>query len=185
MKKRKIQVKSILRLGLLILCAVMLGVNVYLVNAGRLMGNPLPMPFGYGAAVVLSGSMEPELSKGDLIVVGLAEEVRLRDIVVYRDKSSLVVHRVIAVEGDTLITQGDANRVADEPISLAAVKGKVLFKIPYAGTLVEWIKSPVGTLFLLIAAVLLVEIPRRMEKKKDDLERERILEEIRRLKDEL
>ena len=47
----------------------MIGFNVYLANAYGLVGNQLPMPFGYGAAVVLSGSMEPEFSEGDLILI--------------------------------------------------------------------------------------------------------------------
>ena len=41
--------------------AVVLGVNVFYLNASRLAGNEVPMPFGYGASVVLSGSMEPVL----------------------------------------------------------------------------------------------------------------------------
>ena len=63
--KRKFKLKSTFRLLLLILCGLILGVNVYLANANSLVGNQLPTPFGYGAAVVLSGSMEPEFSKGD------------------------------------------------------------------------------------------------------------------------
>ena len=90
------------RLLLLILCGVILGVNVYLANANSLVGNQLPMPFGYGAAVVLSGSMEPEFSKGDLIVVNETDTYEVNDIVVFQDGNSLVVHRIINIDGETI-----------------------------------------------------------------------------------
>lgn len=183
-KKPKLKLKIMFRLLLLILCGLTLGINVYLANANSLVGNQLPMPFGYGAAVVLSGSMEPELSAGDLIVVKEAENYKQNDIVVFQDGNSLVVHRIIEIDGETVTTKGDANKVADEPISITAVKGKVLFWIPFAGNVVGFLKTPVGTICLIAVAIALIEIPHRNEKKKDDEERQKILEEIERLKKE-
>ena len=179
------QWKTLLRRILLIVCGMVLGVNVYLANARSLVGNQLSMPFGYGAAMVLSGSMEPTFFTGDLIVVQECETAAVDDIVVYQDGGSLVVHRVIALEGDTVTTKGDANNVADEPIPLADVKGRVLFWIPHGGDVVSIIKSPVGTICLVAAAIALIEIPHRREKQKDDEQRQKLIDEIRQLKDEL
>lgn len=176
--------KVILRRLLLVVCGVILGVNVYLANARSLAGNQLPMPFGVGAAIVLTGSMEPTLSAGDLIVVREQAAVAEGDIVVYQNGGSLVVHRVITVEGDSVTTQGDANNAPDEPIPLSDIRGRVLLHIPYAGSVVSLIKSPIGTICIIAAAIALVEIPNRREKEKDDAERQKLIEEIRRLKDE-
>lgn len=142
------------------------------------------MPFGYGAAVVLSGSMEPELSRGDLIVVGEADRFQEGDIIVFQDGNALVVHRIIAIDGDEITTQGDANNAADDPIHIADIKGKVLFWIPFLGNVIDFIKTPVGTLCLIALAILLVELPRRNEKKKDDEDRQKIIDEIKRLKEQ-
>ena len=60
--KKQLNVKNLIRIIVLVVCGTVLGVNVYLANANSLIGNKLPMPFGCGAAVVLSGSMEPEMS---------------------------------------------------------------------------------------------------------------------------
>lgn len=177
--------KTFLRRVLLIVCGTILGINVYLANARSLVGNQLPMPFGFGAAVVLSGSMEPTFSTGDLIVVRECDSVAVDDIVVFQDGNSLVVHRVIALDGGSVITQGDANNVPDDPIDLSSVKGTVLFWIPHGGSVVSVIKSPVGTICLIAAAIALIEIPHLKEKQKDDEERQKIIDEIRRLKDEL
>lgn len=184
MKKNKKKFPPALRLVLLVICGAVLGVNVYLANAKSLVGNQMPMPFGYGASVVLSGSMEPEFSKGDLIIVGEADSYQERDIVVFQDGASLVVHRIIEIDGEKIITQGDANNVPDEPIESSVIKGKVLFHIDKLGTIVSFFKTPVGTVLIIAAAIALVEIPRRREKDADDAEKQKILEEIKRLREE-
>ena len=168
----------------LILCGTILGVNVYMANARRLVGNQMPMPFGYGAAVVLSGSMEPEFSQGDLILVKEETSYETRDIVVYQQYDSLVVHRIISMDGDVVITQGDANNAPDEPITTADIKGRVLCWIPGAGNVVSFLKNPVGIFCIIAAAIALLEIPRRREMKEDDAQRQQLLDEIRRLKEE-
>ena len=176
--------KNVFRLLLLIICDSILGINVYLANANTLVGNRLPMPFGYGVAVVLSGSMEPEFSKGDLIFVKQKEIYTENDIVVFQDQDMLVVHRIIETNGEMVITKGDANDAADKPINVSAIKGKVLCWIPFAGRIVEFLKTPIGTIGIIAAAIALIEIPRRNEKRKDDEERKKIIEEIERLKHE-
>lgn len=183
-KKSGKVIRTIIRLTLLVLCGAILGVNIYMANASKLVGNKLPTPFGYGAAVVLSGSMEPEFSKGDLIIVKEDTQYAERDIVVFQSIDSLIVHRIIEIDGETVTTQGDANDTADEPINVSLIKGKVLFHIPYAGNVVSFLKTPVGTVLVLIAAIALVEIPRRREKAADDAEKQKILDEIKRLKEE-
>ena len=182
-KKRRKRKNQVLRRAILILCGAILGLNIYYLNANNLVGDKLPMPFGYGAAVVLSGSMEPEFSQGDLIIVKEADSLIEGEIVVYQESGMLIVHRIIDIDGETITTKGDANAVADNPIDRLAVKGEVVFSIPFIGTLVNLLKTPIGTILIFAAAILLIEIPRRKEKQKDDEEKQRIIEEIRRLKD--
>ena len=176
--------KNTLRVLLLTFAAAVLGVNIYLWNAKSLMGNSLPMPFGYGAAVVLSGSMEPTIMIDDLIIVAAAEDYSENDIVVYQSGSMLVVHRIIELQPDTVITQGDANNAPDAPVRTEMIKGKVVFCIPGAGGVARLLKSPVATVTLVAGALLLSELTLRREKKKDDDELEKIKAEIRRLKAE-
>ena len=181
----KFTLKDALRLILLIVCGTILGVNVYMINARNLVGNHMPMPFGYGAAVVLSGSMEPELSVGDLILVRETDQIEVNDIVVYQSGSSLVVHRVMDIQENMVTTQGDANNVADEPIDLSLVKGEVFFYLPAVGTFVNFLKAPIGIILTIVLAIALVEIPRRSEMKKNDDERQKLIDEINELKKEI
>ena len=182
MGKRKFP--AILRTVFLIVISLVLGVNVYSWNARSLTGNVLPMPFGYGGAVVLSGSMEPAIGVDELIIVKAEQDYNPGDIVVYQTGKMLVVHRIVAMDGETVITRGDANNTDDSPIAPAQIKGKVIAHIPQVGAAVRLLKTPAATVMLIAAAVLSVELPYRREKEKKDEELERIKAEIRRLKEE-
>lgn len=185
MKKKNKTISNIIRVVVLVICGAVLGLNIYSFNANSLVGNKLPMPFGYGAAVVLSGSMEPELSVGDLIIVSKEKEYQVNDVVVFQDTSMLVVHRIVAIEGNLVTTKGDANNVEDAPIEKSAIKGKVIGCVPGIGTLVNFIKTPAGTICIVLLALILIEVPRRRELKRDDEERQKIIEEIQRMKDQM
>ena len=184
MKKIKLSKKSkdIIRVTLLVLAALIVGLNVYSFNASRVAGNSVPMPFGIGVAVVLSGSMEPEISSGDLLIITEREGYAVEDIVVYQDGRMAVTHRIISISGDEVITKGDANNAPDDPITMSQVKGKVLFAIPLLGYLVDMIKTPVGTIVILGAAVLLLERSFRAEVDNDKKKLEKIKAEIEALK---
>ena len=47
-------VKSVARITIIIFVSLVVGFNLYNWNAKSLMGNALPMPMGYGAAVTLT-----------------------------------------------------------------------------------------------------------------------------------
>lgn len=146
--------------GFILLAFVMsliIGINIYSYSARMLNRDALPMPFGINVSVVLSGSMEPEFAAGDMIVVTKAEEYALRDIVVFQEGNRAVVHRIVAIDGDTVTTRGDANGENDEPIALSRIKGRVVFSVPYLGYVVLFFKSTIGTLLVLALAFFLFQ----------------------------
>ena len=178
----KIQIKSILRISVLVLLAVLIGVSIYSMNASMLGGNPLPMPFGFGMTVVLSGSMEPELSVDDFLIVVPADTYEVGDVVVFQNQRTAIVHRIVAINGDEIITRGDANTSDDDPITLANIKGKVAFVVPFVGVIINLIKTPIGTLLLIGLAVWLLEASFKKEKNKKAEELDAIRLEIEALK---
>ena len=178
------KIKKICRIVLIVFVSLVVGFNLYTWNAQSLMGNALPMPFGYGAAVVLTGSMEPTIGTSDLIIVAERPVYAVDDIVVYQSGKMLVVHRILEIADGIVTTKGDANNAPDAPVELSAVKGKVVTVIPGVGAVAKILKTPAATAVLVIGAVVLMEASFRKEKKKGDDELERIKEEIRKLKDE-
>lgn len=175
--------KTCFRRVILALLGIVLGLELYYANAEAILGNKLPMPFGIGIANVLSGSMEPTFSRGTLLIVKRIKEPKVGDIVVYQSGKSLVVHRVVGIEGDMVITQGDANNAADEPFPKSEIKGVVAGWIPGVGLAVNVIKTPTGILLVLALAFFLMEYSLRRQKEEDEKELDAIKEEIRKLKE--
>lgn len=117
----------------------------------------LPIPGNYKLLIVQSGSMEPAIHTGSVVVVKPAESYKAGDIITFSDKGKdkTTTHRVLDLEvisGQTqYITKGDANNAEDtSKVSESKVIGKVLASIPYAGYLLAFAKEPLGFVLLVI-----------------------------------
>lgn len=174
----------VFRIILLIVLSFAIGVGAYSCNAKRLAGNNLPMPFGIGMATVLSGSMEPEMSVDDVIIVKRSSEYQVGDVIVFQQGYSLTVHKIIAKNGDTIITQGTANNTPDDPINVKDVKGKVIGHLPKLGRVVDFIRSPIVTFILIGAAAYLLMLSNRKERENENEDVDKLKAEIEKLKAE-
>jgi signal peptidase len=170
--------KLLPRLLCYLLISLVLGGTAYSWNARRLAGNAMPMPFGVGLSVVLSGSMEPTLSVNDLVVIREAESYQVGDVVVFQERYNLVIHRLVSIDGDTAVTQGDANNTPDAPIELSQIKGKLVAHIPEIGAIVRLLQTLPGTITILAIAVLILLRSRKSEREVQNAELEEIRREI-------
>ena len=175
----------LLRALIIAAAGLLIGVSVYFINTTSFVGGGYPMPFGYGASVVLSGSMEPALRVDDLIFVHREPDYDVGDVVVYRRMGVSVVHRIVSESDLSVITKGDANNAADDPISPSDIKGEVVGRVAGAGVWVDFLRSPVGVIVVLGAAALLLELSFRKEKAQDDRQLDDIRREIEMLKNEM
>lgn len=138
----------------LLLC---LGV-AFLFFQGQQQGNQTPNLFGYSALTILSNSMQPEFSEGDVIVIKQtsANELAEKDIITFgTPEGTRVTHRITDVteeQGEQFfITQGDNNNMADvDPVFEGQVIGKVLFSIPKLGFLSRFLSEPIGFMVLIV-----------------------------------
>ena len=130
---------------------------------------------------VSSGSMIPTLNIGDLIVIqgGLnGSEIKAGyynpnnsseggDIIVFHkpgNPSELIVHRVVRKYYDEklkkwfFITKGDNNRSEDpwNPVPEDCVLGKVIFKVPYLGSVALFMQSTAGKVLLAVIIVITI-----------------------------
>lgn len=181
-KKKKRVGSTIFRIILIIIAGLTVGIGVFTWNASGILGNKLPMPFGFGVSVIMSPSMEPVLHTNDLAFVTEEESYQIDDIVVFQEGNMLVIHRIISIDGDTVITKGDANNVPDEPMTMDRIKAKLQFHIPFVGLIFKYLKTVPGTLIVLFLAIFLLYRSRQKERDADREELEDIVEEIKRLR---
>ena len=180
-QKKRFSKKTVFRYIVFSFIGIVLGLFVYTQNAKGLLKDKIPMPFGYGMSVVLSGSMESRLSVDDLVIIKATDNYKVNDIVLFQDGNSLVIHRIIEIDGDTVTTKGDANNTADEPINKSQIKGVLVYDIAGLGAVVNILKQPVFVILILAAAFLLTEFSYRKEKDTDTEE----LDEIKKMIEEL
>jgi len=118
---------------------------------------------GYDLRLVRSESMKPAVNMGDLIITGpvngpINGEVKPGTIVTYEYKKELITHRVESIDGEALVTKGDAVEGPDPwPVEMSNVRGVYLFKIPYVGYMTSFVQTKLGWfLSIIIPAALLV-----------------------------
>ncbi len=131
---------------------------------------------GWEQYTVLTGSMEPGLPVGSLLVVRPVEkeDISVGDVITFYSSGGqdVVTHRVLDVTEDHIITKGDANNVRDpSPVPFNRVKGKLVFSIPLLG-FISLLLEKVGVLpvlLIIFGLILLAYILPRFWKKEHTL----------------
>ena len=146
---------------LVVLCAIFL------------MGSRL---LGFKVYTVLSGSMRPTYSEGDLLYVQKVNPATIKkgDPITFVLNEDLVVatHRVIRVdrENQRFYTQGDANEAPDSaPVHYNNVLGVPKFSVPLLGYVSNFIQNPPGmyiTIALFAILIVVVFLPDMLPRKK-------------------
>ena len=118
---------------------------------------------GFKAFIVLTGSMEPEISAGDVVIINNVNQqnVRIGDIITYSvgGTNQTVTHRVIEItqkNGKTYYkTKGDNNNSTDSDlVEYEQIIGTVSFTIGKIGLIVNALKTTGGIAFVIL--ILLV-----------------------------
>jgi len=134
----------------------------------------LPITGNIKFMIVQSGSMEPEIKTGSIVIVktpsnssGQANPYQVGDIITfgtYSRTKAPTTHRIVEINPSTssgqvtYITKGDRNNAPDaKPVSKNEIIGKVVFDAPYLGYVVAFTRQPMGfVLVLLIPAAVIV-----------------------------
>lgn len=134
----------------------------------------LLIAFALGAVIgqrsftVMSGSMEPEIATGDIVVSKRISpgDARVGEVVTFRDPAGskrLISHRVRRVrnEGTSIrfTTRGDANNTFERWSVPAGGKiGRVWLRIPKLGYVLAQTRTPVARIGLVVIPALLIAL---------------------------
>ncbi|MBP2076797.1 signal peptidase I SipW [Oceanobacillus polygoni] len=117
-----------------------------------------PNVFGYQLKTVLSGSMEPDIQTGSIILIDPTNgetQFKTGDVITYKSSDEiLITHRIHEVQNNAqqYITKGDNNNATDtEPVLAENIVGKYTgFTVPYAGYVAHFANTEQGAVLLLI-----------------------------------
>lgn len=131
----------------------------------RITGN-VPTIMGYSIYRVSTGSMEPELAVGDVILVKECEieDLEKGDIVTYKGikgnmAGKIITHRIVEapydIEGVSHVTtRGDANNMNDPPVPVDKIMGKMDRELPIFTACFNFFITPWGLLTVIALIVL-------------------------------
>ena len=128
----------------------------------------LPIPGNFQIKVVKSGSMEPAIKTGSIVVIRSESVYKVGDIITFGTDSKTQIpttHRIVAISTDAnpvYTTKGDANDAPD-PVAthLSDIHGKVLWSAPYLGYILAFARTTLGFALLVgvpALAIILDEI---------------------------
>lgn len=136
------------------------------VLAGLLLTLTVPRLLGKPVLVVLTGSMEPAIATGDVVIESRISplDAAVGDVVTFRDPERperLITHRVRQISAKrgevSFTTKGDANNTVETwQIPRQGSIGRVEYRLPKLGYVVAWISGPAARLFLVIVPALLL-----------------------------
>lgn len=135
------------------------GLLLFLIAVGGLFVASYVGVGGLSIKIVQSGSMEPAIKTGSIVVVKPAETYAIGDIITFGEdtrKKVPTTHRILdvrAIEGGYLFTtKGDANEDTDtKEVRSGEIIGKVQFAVPYVGYVIDFTRKPLG--FILLVGV--------------------------------
>ena len=166
-----------LKIFLVSILSIILLFNIYIMIQAKSSPNKVPSIFGYKPFVVLSGSMEKTINKGDLIFVKKvdAKSLKQKDIIAFRNADNTVTtHRIVEViksaNKTCYKTKGDNNNDIDQEITCSnLVEGKYVSKIAKLGSVIIFVQEPMGfTIMMLTILIICVFIYFIGSKKIDD-----------------
>ena len=114
--------------------------------------------------VVLSGSMEPSIRTGSVVLIKHSREYTVGDVITFNSSGNVetvVTHRITSISEDNGITKyetkGDANDASDFDLVLAPdVLGRILLSIPWLGYPVSFAQTQVGFILLIVLPVTII-----------------------------
>lgn len=136
----------------------------------------LKIPFNYKLLVVQSGSMEPVIKTGSIVLVKKNRNYSLGEVITFsnNNKHETITHRIVnkeLLDNEILFTtRGDSNQAPDrEQIKERDVLGAIIFTVPYFGYIINFTKTQKGFIFLIVVPATIIIFSEILNLKKEML----------------
>lgn len=123
----------------------------------------LPFEHNIELRIVESGSMEPAIMTGALVVIRPTASYAVGDVITFEERGADVptTHRIVEERQENgrtvFVTKGDANEEADpRVVTSRQILGAVAFDVPRVGFVLDFARQPIGFLLLIVLPALLI-----------------------------
>lgn len=151
-------------LGRIIFFIVVLVVTLNLILLVQKIQNKPASIFGYKVFVVISGSMEPNIHVGDIVITKNVKacDLKVGDIITFNNDKYTITHRIIDIiqDGETYYkTKGDHNSIADKDlIKYNNIEGVCKFRLEKIGIIFIHSKDIIRVIIIICILYLIFKI---------------------------
>lgn len=131
--------------------------------AGLFLAPLLPLEKNVSVKIVESGSMEPAIMTGSLVVVFPTGNYGVGDVITFESASADVptTHRITNIQSENgqvlYTTKGDANEEIDTNlVNETSVIGEIILTVPQAGFILDFARQPMGFALLIVLPALMI-----------------------------
>ncbi len=174
--KNNVKIQKLLSIILIVITLILLVLNLVIMFTSNMFTSEVGNIFGYKSLLIVSNSMNPVIYKNDLILIDSVkeEEIEVGDIISYKINDEIITHRIIKIENEEFLTQGDNNSSQDNwSVKYEDVEGEYRFKIPMFGYLYDILKNPITLIICIILFGLNIIHIRKISIKKEHRKKER------------
>lgn len=148
------KITKIITNTILIILFIILAIIIFVKAKTLISGKNYFEFFGYSIFEVATGSMEPAISKNDIIITKKTDNYEINDIITFSKENDYITHRILSKNEDNYITKGDSNNTSDSPITNKDIIGKVIKVYPNLGIWKEVLTNPKILLIIFVTLVI-------------------------------
>jgi signal peptidase I len=112
---------------------------------------------------VQTGSMERGIHVNDYIFVLKQNSYKKNDVITFKYEDTFITHRIVKIDGNKIITKGDANNVEDDEISVDKVVGKVIYNGGILNIIIDYKYVVIASMLVVYIATILLDKASKME----------------------
>ncbi len=173
-KKSSNKIKQRLNIMFYIILIPLLVYNFALIVQAVVKPEETPAFFGYKMYVIISGSMQPELDVGDIVIVKKINpnELKKDDVISFRKGQTIITHRIVDVENTEqklqFLTKGDNNNTNDKDlVSEKEIEGIVVNKIKNLGKIVLKLRDKTLIIIIILIYYMFLMYDQSIQKRKN------------------
>ncbi len=159
---------TVLHSLLVLVILVLLAGTVVFQGAALLQDTDAPTLLGWRVAAVRDPAMAPALAEGSLVLLRQQESYSAGDLVATTDENGPFFGRVtFCFSGKCTLGNAQATAVRATGVRVERILGAVALQIPHAGAVLAWTSSTTGLVVLIVAGILVADLPKWISGKYD------------------
>ncbi len=169
-KNIEIKIKNSFNVLIYIILISIMSYNISLILQSIFCPNKTPSFLGIKTYVIISGSMEPNIDIGDIVIVKEEKNLQVGDVISYRKGQSVITHRIVNITEENgekeYKTKGDNNNTEDSEIIFNNnIEGKVIRVVPKLGKVALLLKNKIIIIVILIILYMYISSNYKKNKK--------------------